>query len=386
MILKKGPYIQDPKKDSVVIMWETDIASSSKVKVYDTDLPHVPGDKKVLYETEKVYKSEDGMMHKVTVDGLTPGTAYTYEVVSEAGTEAVSSDVYHFSTAPEESSAFSFIVTAEHGGCRVPENEYAPPIINLMENEHPDFILSVGDIVSNGLKEDEWDTYLFTPFKKLLTSTPFYPCIGNHEVCTLCIDPKEEVYRYPYWDRYLAFPHYYSFDYGCAHFCVLDAPAMVKTTNATETDAYLPELQDDLKNTEQYKFLEQDLAAAHGKWLFVVFHYPPYTSSTWDVRELQILVPLFEKYGVDVVFNSHAIVYERSHPIREGRIASDGIRYILAGGYGDYGSWFRDKCNKFSAKISNRPGYIRVSLTEERLELQAIDYMGRLFDLMTLEK
>lgn len=386
MIIKKGPYLQKPVKDAIVIMWETDVVSSSKVKVYDAVLPYVPVEKNIPDKKTRIYEGEAGVIHTVKIDNLAPGARYTYEVISETDGDTIVSDRYHFSCAPSETSAVSFVVTAEHGGCGDPENPYAPSMIKLIAEEHPDFILSVGDFVHNGLIEEEWATYLFTPFKEVLTSTPFYPCIGNHEVNAENIAPDDEIYRYPYWDKYFAFPHYYSFDYGCAHFCVLDAPAMAKQAENPGPDLHVFELQDDFVNTEQYQFLERDLAAAQGKWLFVVFHYPPYTSAMYEVSELRVLAPLFEKYGVDIVFNSHVVIYERSHPIKEGRIDPNGVRYIETGGYGEYDEWFRNKCSDFSAKISSRACYLRVGLTPDRMELQAVDYQGRLFDFLALEK
>ena len=146
------------------------------------------------------------------------------------------------------------------------------------------------------------------------------------------------------------------------------------------------DLLDDFENSEQYRFLEQDLAAANAKWKFVIFHYPPYVSAINDVREMKILSPIMEKHGVDLVFNSHAAVYERSHPIRQNRYDKTGIRYVVVGSFGDFESWFREKSNGFSAKLSSRPCYVRVTVSPGSLELQAIDYEGKLFDSLLLEK
>ncbi|MBR2950717.1 MAG: hypothetical protein IKC46_12805 [Lachnospiraceae bacterium] len=89
---------------------------------------------------------------------------------------------------------------------------------------------------------------------------------------------------------------------------------------------------------------------------------------------------------MDVVFNSYAVVYERSHPIKNGKLHWDGVRYVLVGGYHDCDDWFRDKGNGFSAKRCARPNYVRVAHTPWSFELQAFDYEGRMFDILTLEK
>ena len=148
----------------------------------------------------------------------------------------------------------------------------------------------------------------------------------------------------------------------------------------------IPHLLDDFENSEQYRFLEEDLASSNAKWKFVVFHYPVYCAASFDVRELQVFAPLFEKYGVDIVFNSHAILYERSYPIKRNRLDKEGVRYVLVGGYNGVEEWFWPKSNGFAAKMSTRPNYVRVSLTPFSLEMQAIDYEGKLFDVLTLEK
>ena len=94
-----------------------------------------------------------------------------------------------------------------------------------------------------------------------------------------------------------------------------------------------------------------------------------------------------DKYHVDIAFNSHAILYERTHPIRAGKIARGGVRYVLVGGYRSIDAWIRHKCGPLTAKISgSRPNYVRVAVSPLSLELSAIDCEGRLFDTLTIEK
>ena len=386
MYIQKGPYLQNPQKDSIVIMWETDVISSSEVRVYDACRPHVPTKQYSIIGEPIIYQGETAALHKVNISGLLPGHDYYYEVISVADGETISSTKFPFRTAPNEDTAISFALTAENGGSGGQDGPYMVPLIELIKREHPDFIMSVGDILNNGLRPLDWDTCLFGPFKNVLSTTPFYPCVSNHEIAKDAVLPLTGVNHYGLYEKYFSFPGYYSFDYGCAHFTVLDSPAFTKAIEHSESDSYIPELLDDLKNSEQYRFLEEDLASSKAKWKFVVFHYPVYCSSWYDVRELQVLTPLFEKYDVDIVFNSHAILYERSHPIKNNQLNKNGIRYILVGGYNGFEGWFWPKSNGFSAKMCSRPCYVRVSLTPFTLELQAIDYEGKLFDSLSLEK
>jgi hypothetical protein len=101
-----------------------------------------------------------------------------------------------------------------------------------------------------------------------------------------------------------AFPRManFSFDYGDAHWTVLDANATVDWT--------APELQE---------WVARDLAAAKGAcWRFVSFHQPGFQSSKTHFHEqyMRILAPIFEAGKVDVVFNGHVHNYQRTYPMR----------------------------------------------------------------------
>jgi len=113
---------------------------------------------------------------------------------------------------------------------------------------------------------------------------------------------------------------------------------------------------------------------------------PPYFSGTWQADVLRPLCRIFEQYGVDIVFTSHAIVYERSHPIREDKLDFEkGVRYIVTGGAGTRPEWFYHKKAWHTAQSRAVPHFLSVSVTEAHLELRAYDYEGRLFDLLELD-
>ena len=388
MKIIKGPYLMTAEKDSMTIVWETDCAASSEVRVFDAVCPRVPRKETQECGEPRIYYGEDGDMHRVRVDGLNAGTDYCYEVYSEADGENATSRKFMMHTAPEEKDAFSFALICELGGSGG-EDAMVPttaPMLDKIRRERPDFLMSVGDLVGDGTDYRTWDGF-FHCFSKMMATTPIYPCVGNHEVGSSAAAAPEEKWRYDNYKKYFGYKPYYSFDYGCAHFVILDSPDMIEKNLVTETDSYLPAERKDFLESEQIRFLEKDLAASNARWKFVVFHYPPYTSALFDHRELrELLAPIFEKYDVDVVFNSHSILYERSHPIKENEVHPDGVRYVVVGGFKDVDQWFRPKANRFSAKISARPCFTRVSLTPWRLELQAIDYEGILFDSLTIEK
>ena len=227
--------------------------------------------------------------------------------------------------------------------------------------------------LSRGSRYDDWGRYLFDPGKDLFTHTPVYLCPGNHE---------EHAHWY---HHFTAFPEprsYYSFDYGNAHFTALDSTAFVEYRDGK------PCALDELRpGSAQYEFLVDDLQKTRATWKIVYFHYPPYVSGDHQVEEMRTLCPVLEEYGVDIVFSSHTIVYERSHPIRANRLdTASGIVYIVAGGAGAAPHWFHTKRAWHTAQALAVPHFVQVIVAGNNLELRAIDVDGRLFDTLNLTK
>ena len=93
----------------------------------------------------------------------------------------------------------------------------------------------------------------------------------------------------------------FSFDYGNAHWTVLDSNPYVDWTD--------PELR---------AWVERDLAAAKdATWRFVAFHHPPFNSSRahFGDQRMRVLVDLFEAGRVDVVWSGHVHNYQRTFPL-----------------------------------------------------------------------
>lgn len=177
-------------------------------------------------------------------------------------------------------------------------------ILKKIAEENPAFILHTGDMVAYGNQLNQWDLF-FQTAPDVLAQTPFLPTIGNHD-----ISAANWYYRF--------FPvsqdkeMFYAFEYGQAHFICLDTTQPVH------------------HSTKQYRFLEKTLKKWQGKSPIIVYmHHPPFSAgkhgSERKVREQ--LVPLFEKYGVDLVMSGHDHSYQRIGPI-------NGVTYIVTGGGG----------------------------------------------------
>ena len=98
---------------------------------------------------------------------------------------------------------------------------------------------------------------------------------------------------------------YYSFNLDNVHFVFIDP--------------YI----DYRPGSSQYQFIEQDLKTASTNpkidWTFVVEHIPMYTSPTKhpaDSTIRDIYHPLFDKYGIDLVFSGDNHNYQRTFPLK----------------------------------------------------------------------
>jgi hypothetical protein len=199
-----------------------------------------------------------------------------------------------------------------------------------------------------------WDVEFFIPEKDVMSRSCLFPSIGNHE------GTAENYLDYFYLpSESSGSERYYSFDYANAHFVIIDT---YSTFSAGST---------------QYNWLVSDLAANQSKrWLFAVFHKPPYSSSSHgsDLTVRNTLCPLFEQYGVDIVFNGHDHDYERSYV--------NGVYYIVTGGGGAplyanaYSSWTQFSASEYHC--------CKIAISGNLLTLQAIKPDGTVIDTFSI--
>jgi predicted phosphodiesterase len=79
---------------------------------------------------------------------------------------------------------------------------------------------------------------------------------------------------------------------------------------------------------EQSQWLEKALSSSEAAWQIAVFHQPAFSCSNHGSTPevVQEWVPLFERYGVDLVLNGHDHNYQR--------FFSNGVTYVVTGGGG----------------------------------------------------
>lgn len=386
MEIVKGPYLQWPTTTSITVMWETDRPAGGAVTWYPTEAVHsgLSGARRAVEASPRTAAARPGRhVQRVRLDGLEPATVYHYEVTAAGHGQSARSERHALRTAAPPGTPFAFAVTSETGGYG--DDEINTRLFAQMAAHRPDFLVVVGDAVGRGSLYDEWDRWFFGPGRRFLHTTPFYLCPGNHEEAHLPAAGGPYAPERTWLHEFTAYPQpgtYYGFDYGDAHFTALDSTAMV-TYEAGQPQA-TSELED---RSAQMQFLAGDLAAADTAWRLAFYHYPPYVSGDYEVAQMRRLAPALEAGAVDVVLNSHTIVYERSHPLRGGALDEEnGIVYVVAGGAGAKPDWFHRHRAWHTAQAVAVPHYVLATVTPRRLELRAIDVEGRLFDRLELQR
>lgn len=358
-----GPYLHLATQNSINITWETDRMATAKV-AYGKTLP---------LDQEKTI-SQPAFIQEITLDGLDPETPYYYEITAISGDgEEMKSGVLTFGTAVNPTSAFSFNI--------IGDTESRPHVNHrlgeLIFEERPHFLLHLGDVTDGGREPHkfEWNYEYFTGITPVASRIPVFPVAGNGE---------SDLYWY---NRYHKLPEpeaYYSFRYGNAEFFMLNS-------NANE------ELK---KGAVQYEWLKQKLAASTAKWKFVAHHHCPVSSDendygdTWKGKtsgqgdpKFDDLKPLYEAMGVDVVFYGHVHAYERSWPLKEGKVDKEnGVVYIQSGGAGGHLEDFTPTHNSFSNRVQRGNHYCRVDIFDGSFLFKMYDIEGRLKDFMEIKK
>ncbi len=370
------PYIGNTTGSSAAISWATDTFGSGEVlfspdQGYANSLPA----NSVLVDGRYWFSA--------TLIGLDASTTYYYRILLD-GTDLTPWTEATFTTAPAaEASSFSFAVVGDNqpGSSSAAPYQMALDVAAMM-NQQPElnFVLHTGDTIYDGSgctgSTSAWSQYVrnhFNVYQAMLGRMPFFTAIGNHEVQTGgCGYPAYTgVFNLPENAPAAATEQYYSFDWGNAHFIVLDTNQYFGSTSA------------------EYKWLVSDLQTTTQPWIFVSEHVPAYSSgdSGSDSAVDRYLVPLFETYGVDVVFNGHDHDYERTCPIRSGACTTTqagGVVYFTNGGGGAYtsnvgSSWF-------TALSIRKYEFLKVTLNDCRLQFTGIDRYGAIFDTYSIDR
>ncbi len=356
------PYLQQASSTGITVMAET--TAPSVISVEYAELKPL---------TNRVAATRNAAISEVSITDLKPFTRYFYRVTcTDAQGNMAQSEIASFQTAPGDQQAWAFGILGDTQ--RNPEvtRRCAEGLFAL----RPNMLLHVGDVVDDGYAKQQWVYDLFEPCANLLSYVPMFPVIGNHE--------KNAHWYYDYFS--MPEPeYYYTFKFGNAQFFMIDSN------------------KDLGPDSEQYRWLERELAKSTAIWKFTAHHHPCFSSDendygdhwkgpagttyTWGDTDAQKLIPLYEKYGVDIAFAGHIHSYERTWPILQMNInQKSGVRYVISGGGGGGLEQAAPQRSWFTIHVQRGHHYCLAAVHDRTIQFKAYDLEGRLFDTFELTK
>ena len=203
-----------------------------------------------------------------------------------------------------------------------------------------DFILLLGDIVTDGTRPRDWSTFIqqYKEEVPVVTELPFFPVIGNHERA------NDSTYGLPNYQAVFDYPSFYVVEAPSLDMFCVDSDLIIDQYGYIDDD-----VQDALfdewfvtADPARPAWLESGLRASKKAHKVVVMHHPPFSFAKhyedWytpdNGRDLPAkrarLVDMMYENGVRLVIASHDHQYHRNVLHR----ADGDMHFVVSGGAG----------------------------------------------------
>jgi acid phosphatase type 7 len=360
----RGPFLQQTDSDSTVVVVKTDVAAAVRVVAEPPNRAPIVGESSGAQHVVRLESlpAATSIPYRVEVDGVaaktgtirTPGAPNT-----AAGRRAVFGVIGDYGTKGP----------AEHGNVARLVARGVDALLTVGDNSYPDGAAA------------EWDATVFGPLAPLLPNTTFWPVAGDHEYRTAWSQPYLDAFELPEGPQG---ERYYAFDWGDLHVVAIDTNCITPVDPNTQgCDA-----------TTMLAWLRADLAASKAPWTAAILHRPALATGHYGVYpQIQsALVPIFEEYGVDIVFQGHNHLYERTWPTRGGKpVAKDYDHraapvYVTAGGGGDWLYDFALPAAEWTAYREKNYQHLVVTLDGGSLKVESVLLDGTVHDAFTIVK
>jgi len=244
----------------------------------------------------------------VAISNLKPSSKYFYSVESASKGKVNQ----YFITPPESGKSISvrIWVISDFGQTTSAQNERRLETIahwKAFNNDdyHASFVLSLGDQTEDDAIYQIQHNY-FSQLENVLRVSPLYTIIGNHDNHDSTINYLQ-TFTLPQHGEAGGIPSgtekYYSFDYSNIHVVVLCS-----------------EIYDPAGRKAQVEWLKKDLENNRQGWLIACMHQPlqsggyhPTDNDRSSSQRRQEWLAILEDHGVDLIFQGHNHVYERSY-------------------------------------------------------------------------
>ena len=349
------PYLNAPTQSSIELSWETDRPVAAAVEWGET----------ADTLQKRTFPLGRKRLGGVTIDGLKPDTPYFYRVTGVDGDgNRIQSGLLSFRTAPLPGSPFTIAVGADTEA----RTHINARMSALIWEERPNLLLLAGDLTDGGSLENrfEWTHEYFAGMGPLFGRVPVIAAPGNGE---------SELHWFRHYHRQPGDEAFFNHRYGDVEIFVLDS-------NLEEREERDPGFRE-----RQKRWLETALANSTAKWKIAMHHHALMSTDEDDYGDSWTgksragdpvvaaeFRPLYEKYSVDLVIVGHLHTYERSWPIRDGRIDEEnGVTYVQVGGLGGNLEDFQPTKPWFNRKSFRDHHFLMLHGAGDRLEIEAID-------------
>ena len=373
--------ITSDSKNSRCVMWQVDSEmtaplievrlknSNESMKVSAVNSSFTDDDEKVLQYTAQI-------------ENLSPDSDYEYRIIDGENC----TDFFELQT-PSEKKIKAIIFPDSQSA----DYDVWGKTARLAFEKNPDaeFFVNMGDIVDNGEDKNQWRAWM-EKVSEQMKKIPFVPVMGNHETYS-----RDWQVRFPVaYINYFAVPknglknferRFYSFDFGAAHFVVLDS-------QWDELEKFQPNLIETQKN-----WLREDLAKTSKAWKIALIHKdvlqyringrPERLEGFSDVGEN--FMPLFEDLNFDAVFTAHLHTYRNRGRLKNFVADESGPLYILTGLAGDVrypGLWINHHLDKVTAPQPEVDNFLTLEVDEKNFVVKCFLSDGSQLDEVILQK
>ncbi|MCE5325625.1 MAG: metallophosphoesterase [Planctomycetaceae bacterium] len=311
---------------------------------------------------ETTASSQRGFYHRLQVP-LAAGTkSFTYAAAAVCGKASSSAGPFTVTVPASDGQSFRFAAT---GDCRTHWQRWQM-VAEAIAKSKPDLMLFSGDMVTSGGSDEIWDREFFGPAKGLMTFVPTYPVIGNHE--NNCPEYSDLFYtpggdgRAKNWSQQIG------------------QTLLIGIDGTQKWEAA----------SDNTKWLEGVLKDSKAKFIFLMSHYPGWTSGSHAkipeatmLASRNVILPLLARYKATAMIVGHDHNYERSE-----LPADKGVTSITSGAAGAPlrgQTKIPDKYNPYTKKFYASLCYCIFEVTADKCEMKTYDLNGNVIDERTFE-
>lgn len=370
--------ITENPSTSQAITWRTNlIGSKQQAQITpSTGLTKLSKNSRTVFaKTEKINLDGNKIIyqHSLIFDSLEPDTLYAYRV----GEKKNWSEWNQFRTASKKFKPFKFIYLGD------PQTNVKSMCSRIFREAYKKaadakFWLITGDLVNNGGNDKLWAEFYYA-LGWIPRTLPIILLPGNHCYPIESRNGEKVSEIYPLWRPQFTLPENgpegleetaYYYDYQGVKFIILNGNEKIK---------------------EQAIWLEDVLKKNQQSWTIIAIHQTFYpTVLNRDNPHLRKhLLPIIDKYSVDLVLEGHDHSYGRTAKLRNGIKVSDnekGTVYITSV-CGTKSYPINEENKKTMEKIgTGRQLFQVITILKNSLNYESFDATGKPYDSFTLDK